>query len=45
MKIERLFQSVAHPVDISGLPDGSYYLSISNKEFLKVERIVKMSER
>jgi hypothetical protein len=42
-KIEKLFRSAAYPIDISSLSDGSYYLSISNKKIIKIERITKIS--
>jgi hypothetical protein len=44
-KVEILYESVACPVDISVLHDGSYYLSISNKDTMKVLRIAKISGR
>ncbi|MBP1669723.1 MAG: type sorting protein [Bacteroidetes bacterium] len=44
-KVEKLYDSVAFPVDISGLYDGSYYLSISNTDAMNVVRIAKISGR
>ena len=44
-KVEKLYDSVAFPVDISGLHDGSYYLSISNTDAMNVVRIAKISGR